>query len=135
MKENFDMQYLLDTVALVRHFTGRGKVGKKAAQLLDTIGENDHEFVISVISLMEVMYLAEKNRIGISFSETLNFIESSSKYTVVNLNPDILRVAECIDFYELHDRLILATAKWLGVKVISSDRKFTDVKGIEVIWD
>ncbi|MDM8535497.1 hypothetical protein QUF70_01950 [Desulfobacterales bacterium HSG17] len=68
MKENSDMRYLLDTVALVRHFTGKGKVGNIAAQILDTFedNENENEFVISVISLMEVMYLAEKNRINIS---------------------------------------------------------------------
>ncbi|WPD22223.1 MAG: hypothetical protein SD837_18725 [Candidatus Electrothrix scaldis] len=70
------MRYLLDTVALVRHFTDSGKIGKKAARLLDTVGENEHEFVISVISLMEVMCLAEKNRIKINLSETLDQIES-----------------------------------------------------------
>lgn len=129
------MRYLLDTVALVRHFASSGKMGKKAARLLDTAEENEHEFVISVISLMEVMYLAEKNRIGISLAETLDHIESTPQYTVVNLNPDILRVAEGIDFYELHDRLILATAKWLGVSVISSDGKFAVVEGVEVVWD
>jgi predicted nucleic acid-binding protein len=129
------MRYLLDTVALVRHFTGSGKIGKKAARLLDTVGENEHEFVISVISLMEVMYLAEKNRIEINLSETMDRIESSPQYTVVNLNPDILRVAEGIDFYELHDRLILAAAKWLGIRIISSDSKFASVEGIEVVWD
>ena len=135
MRENSEMRYLLDTVALVRHFAGSGKIGKKAARLLDTAGEGEHEFVISVISLMEVMYLAEKNRIEINLVETLDHIDSTPQYTVVNLNPDILRVAEDIDFYELHDRLILATAKWLGVSVISSDGKFVAVEGIEVVWD
>jgi predicted nucleic acid-binding protein len=56
------MCYLLDTVALVRHFAGSGKMGNKAVRLLDTAGEHEHKFVISVISLMTVMYLAEKKR-------------------------------------------------------------------------
>ncbi|MCW5213058.1 hypothetical protein VU04_09130 [Desulfobulbus sp. TB] len=43
-------------------------------------------------------------------------------------------IAEDIDFYALHDRLILATAKWLEVSVISSDGKFAAVEGIEVVW-
>jgi len=131
------MRYLLDTVALVRHFTGKGKIGRRASHILDTIedNENENEFVISVISLMEVMYLAEKNRIKINLSETMDVIESSSKYTIANLNPDILRVAESTDFYELHDRLILATAKWLGIKIISSDGKFDPVEGVDVVWD
>jgi len=67
---------------------------------------------------MEVMYLSEKNRIDISLGETLENIESSSKYTVVDLNADVLRVAETINFYELHDRLILATAQWLQIPIL-----------------
>ena len=54
---------------------------------------------------------------------------------IINLVPEILRVAQTIQFYELHDRLILATAKWLDIPVISSDSKFENVAGIRVIWD
>jgi len=79
--------------------------------------------------------LSEKNRIDISLGETLANIESSSKYTVVDLNADVLRVAETIAFYELHDRLILATAKWLQIPVISCDGEFSKVKDVEVVWE
>ncbi len=129
------MEYLLDTVGLVRHFTGLGKIGKKAAQILDAIETSDDTLAISVISLMEVMYLSEKNRINIDLAETLDLIASSSKYAVVDLNPEILRVAQSVLFFEPHDRLILATAKWLGLKVLSSDAAFAHVEGVEVVWD
>lgn len=129
------MQYLLDTVALIRHFTGKGKIGKDASRILDAIANSDDSLFVSAVSLMEVMYLAEKNRIEISLAETLDMIESSSKYTILDLSPDILRVAETVEFSELHDRLILATAKWLGIKVISSDGEFRKVQGVQVVWD
>jgi predicted nucleic acid-binding protein len=129
------MQYLLDTVVLVRHFVGRGKIGVRASRILDGIEKSHDQLMISVISLMEVMYLSERNRIEISLRETLDHIESSSKYTVVDLNADVLRVAETISFYELHDRLILATGKWLQIPVISSDREFGQIEGIEVVWE
>lgn len=128
------MQYLLDTVALVRHFTGQGRMGKKASGILNSIESSGDTLFISVISLAEVMYLAEKNRIEVGLSETLNLIDSSSKYFVIDLNSDILRVAQTVEFAELHDRLILATAKWLGIKIISSDGEFTRVKGVDVVW-
>jgi len=129
------MQYLLDTVVLIRHFVGRGKIGKTATRILDGIEKSDDQLLISVISLMEVMYLSEKNRIDISLQETLDHIESSTKYSIVDLNADVLRVAETISFYELHDRLILAAAKWLQIPVISSDGEFSKVEGIEVVWE
>lgn len=129
------MSYLLDTVALVRHFTGEGRVGRAASRILDDTDDGDTILVISVVSLMEVLYLAEKHRIAVNLAETLDKIGASSRYMVVDLNPEILQVAESIVFPELHDRLILASAKWLEIPVISSDRDFSVVEGIEVIWD
>ncbi len=129
------MQYLLDTVALIRHFTGRGRIGPTASLILDSVEDSGDSLVISVISLMEIMYLSEKNRIEINLAETLDITDSSSDYIITDLNPDILKVAETVDFRELHDRLILAAAKWLGIKIISSDGEFDDVEGIEVVWD
>ena len=46
---------------------------------------------------------------------------------MVDLTVEVLQVAEAVVFYELHDRLILATAKWLGIKILSSDSKFKEL--------
>jgi len=126
------MQYLLDTVTIVRHFTEIGKLGNKAQEILNG---TENTYVISVVSLMEILYLSEKRRIDIDLKETLNRIELSSLYGIADLTPDILRVANDLIFYELHDRLILSTAKWLDVPIISSDDKFKQVKAIQVLWD
>jgi len=126
------MQYLLDTVTLVRHFTEIGKLGKKAQELLES---NENKFVISVVSLMEILYLSEKRRINIDLIETLNRLELSSLYQIVDLTPEILKIASDVIFPELHDRLILSTAKWLDIPIISSDEKFKNVEGIKVLWD
>jgi PIN domain nuclease of toxin-antitoxin system len=125
------VQYLLDTVTIVRHFTDTGNIGKKANEILN---QCDNHFIISVVSLMEIMYLSEKHRINIDLTETLKRIESSSLYSIVDLTPEILKVAETTIFIELHDRLILSTAKWLEIPIISSDERFGEVEGIKVIW-
>ncbi len=126
---------LLDTVAVVRHFSGAGRIGKKAADILDNIEAGSDLLLISAISLMEILYLSEKNRIPVDLTETLRMIQASESYAVVDLNAEILKVASAIDFRELHDRLILATAMWFEVPVLSSDREFQQVEGIEIIWD
>ena len=64
-------QCLLDTVTLVRHFSGKGYIGAKASAILNADSQADNQFCISVITLMEVMYLAERNRIEINFQESL----------------------------------------------------------------
>ena len=69
------MKFLLDTVTVVRHLTDMGHIGIKAIGILNAFENN---FLISVVSLMEIMYLSEKHRIEIDLTETLNRIESSS---------------------------------------------------------
>ncbi len=128
------MQYVLDTVTVVRHFSEKGKIGQAAAHILNMVEEQNDMFVISVVSLMEILYLAEKRRIDINLRETLARIDASSHYTVLNLTPEILLVAETVNFPELHDRLILATAKWLDVPIISCDEAFDMLSDIQVIW-
>ena len=44
------------------------------------------------------------------------------------------RFREDVEFYELHDRMILATAKYLDVPIISPDEKFEKISDIETIW-
>ena len=129
------MIHLLDTVGLVRHFSGLGRIGPTAARILDTLEAGSDLLLVSVISLMEVLYLSEKNRIPIDLAGTLDKLQASECYAVIDLNAEILKVAESLDFRELHDRLILSTARWFGVAVLSSDREFEQVEGMEVIWD
>jgi hypothetical protein len=31
--------------------------------------------------------------------------------------------------------MILSTAKWLDVPILSSDKRFVNINGIDVIWD
>ena len=129
------MQYLLDTNAVIRHFANFGKIGKTAKDIIQK-GENyEHELFISIISLMEIMFLAEKKRIPINLSETIKLIRKKSCYSIIDFDTEILQVAETIDFYELHDRLILATAKYFNCPIISSDKKFKEITDIETVWN
>ncbi|MEA2042465.1 MAG: PIN domain-containing protein [Bacteroidota bacterium] len=128
------MKYLLDTNAIIRHFAGFNKIGKSAKIIIEKGENNEHKLYISIISLMEVMYLAEKQRIPINLSETIEKIKEKTCYSIINFNTEILKIAETIDFYELHDRLILATVKYLDCPVISSDKKFQEVSDIKTIW-
>jgi predicted nucleic acid-binding protein len=128
------VKYLLDTNIIIRHFAQTSKVGKKAKEIMAQAEKNQHQLFVSIISLMEIMYLAEKNRIPLTLSEILDNLSSKKCFSVVDFNVDILKEAEKIQFYELHDRLILAPAKLLGTPIISSDQEFKSLEDIEVIW-
>ncbi len=128
------MEYLLDTVTLVRYLSNSGKLSPKVKEIFDCSERFECVFAISTISLMEIMYLAEKNRISISLEETLERIRFSTMYKIMNLSTEIIQTAQTVRFYEMHDRLILATAKYLNIPIISPDNQFKNIEGIEVIW-
>ena len=128
------MEYLLDTVTLVRYLTNSGHLTQEVREIFEKADNNECQFYISTVSLMEILYLAEKKRINISLEEAVRKIQLSTIYSIIDLSTEIVLKAREVNFSELHDRLILATAKYLDIPIISSDDKFKEVEGIEVIW-
>lgn len=128
------MDYLLDTVSLIRYLSNTGKISQKAKEIFDKADDYQCKFFISTVSLMEILYLSEKNRIPITLNDAIEKIQLSTIYEVVDLSTEIILTAQTVDFYELHDRLILATAKYLEVPIISPDTEFKHVEGTRAIW-
>jgi predicted nucleic-acid-binding protein len=76
------MNYVVDTVTITRHFSGTGKIGSKANKILREAEEGKHKLFISVVSLLEILYLAERNRIKISLKNTISVIQKKSCYII-----------------------------------------------------
>jgi len=130
------MTYLADTVTVIRHFSETGNIGKKAKAILDAADQGKHHIYISVISIVEIMYLSEKRRIRIDLADTLRMISSSINYSIADLTPDIVVLAQNIKFPELHDRLIIATADYLKMPILTSDKRIREeIDMVETIWD
>lgn len=130
------MEYLADTVALVRHFSKSGKMGKSARQILKDTDRGENIIYISIISMVEIMYLSEGNRIGIDLEAIGNRINQSDNYQIIDLNMDIVDTASAPEMkeLELHDRLIVATAKYLNIPILTTDAIIKNSDLIEVIW-
>ncbi|MBK5274218.1 MAG: PIN domain-containing protein [Desulfuromonadales bacterium] len=128
------MDYLADTVTIIRQFSKSGSIGKEARNILAGTDIGKHRIYISVLSLAEIMYLSQKNRIAIDLAETIRIINASDNYRIVDLTPDIVTIADKLDFYELFDRMIIATAKFLDIPLISPDEAIRQSNLIPVIW-
>jgi PIN domain nuclease of toxin-antitoxin system len=129
------MNYLLDTITITKYFSKKGKISHRAKRIIEHAEHfGSYKLFISVVSLFEIVYLAERERIDLSLSAALDIIKSKACYEVINLSTSIVEVAENVSFYEMHDRLILATAVHLRVPIISTDEKFDGVKDIQRIW-
>ncbi len=128
------MEYLADTVAIIRHFAKTGVIGKRAKQILRNADAGKNTIYVSVISIVEIMYLAERNKIPINLEEVKEQLNESDNYQVVDLSLDIIEVAKTIQGLELHDRLIVATGKYLAIPILTSDLLISNSNLIDVIW-
>jgi PIN domain nuclease of toxin-antitoxin system len=129
------MDFLGDTVTIVRHFSGSGRMGKSARKILEGVDAGENRLFISSVSLVEILYLSEKNRIKVHLQKVVDLISQSANYDIVDLNPPIIILAETLKFREIFDRLIMATARYLGVPLISSDMAISRSGLIETIWE
>jgi len=128
------MDYLADTVTVIRHFSGVGRIGKKARSILEGVEEGGHHLFLSTISLVEILYLSEKNRIRINLGETLDIINDSANYSIVDLTTEIVKSAERIAFSDIFDRLIISNAKYFNAPILTSDRAIRTSGLVEAIW-
>lgn len=129
------MEYLADTVTVIRHFSKTGKIGKRVKAILQGVERGEHHLYISTISLVEIMYLSEKNRIIISLKDTLKIINNALNYSIVDLRSNIVQLAEHISIPDIFDRLIVATAKFLEIALLTCDKRIIDIDLIQILWD
>jgi len=128
------MDYVTDTHSLVWYFTDDSRLSNKALQAFQSSEEKGIIFVPAVV-LAEIMFIARKGRITLSFEDTLNRIEESEDFEIAPLNAEILRTADKIETdLEMHDRLIVATALWHNASLITKDETLRELGIVSTIW-
>lgn len=128
------MDCVTDTHPLVWYFTEDRRLSKKAlATLEETIEQG--LIIIPTIVLAEVMYICQKGKITLTFRETLTRSEEYENFEIAPLDVDILKTADNITAdLEMHDRLIVATALYLGASLITRDESVRKAKIVKTIW-
>lgn len=128
------MQYLADTVAIIRHFANVGKIGKAAKLILQDADSGKSAIWISIISIVEILYLSERNKIPLNFQDLRRKLLPLDNYRIVDLDFDIVETAKTVQGLELHDRLIVSTSLSLNVPILTSDQIIKDSGQVDVIW-
>jgi len=116
------MDYLADTVAIVRHLRLHPALGRQAAGTLQEADQGLHRIYVSAIALMEVLYLSEAGRIDLPLAELVDKISHSRNYQIIPVDADVTLAAVGIgDVPDLHDRIIVAMARYLGVPILTGE--------------
>ncbi len=128
------MEYLADTVAIIRHFANVGKIGKAAKSILQDADNGKNTILISIISIVEILYLSERNKIPLDFEEVRRKLLYLDNYIIIDLDFDVVETAKAVQGMELHDRLIVSSALSLNVPILTSDALIRNSGIVYVIW-
>ena len=127
-------QYVTDTHSLVWYFTENPRLSRKALKVFEKT-EKEGTIIIPAVVLAEIMYIAKKGRITMSFAETVKKIEDSENFEITPLDLTILKKANKIDYeLEMHDRLIVATAMFFDAPILTKDQTIKESNLCRVIW-
>ncbi len=128
------MYYVTDTHSLVWYFIEDSRLGKKALKAFEQTIQEGIIIVPSVV-LAEIMFIAKKGRISISFVETLEKIEEYDNFDISPLDVDILKIADKLEAdLEMHDKLIMSTALNFQAPLITKDERIREIKTVKTIW-
>lgn len=128
------MDYVTDTHSLVWYFTEDPRLGEKALEVFEgTIKEGI--IIIPIVALAELMFIAKKGKITLTFEETLKKIEEYENFDIAPLDIDILKVADKIEAeLEMYDKLIVATALYSNAVLITKDELIRSAGICSTIW-
>ena len=95
------------------------------------------QIAVSSVSLVEILYLIEKGRFDPSLLDNLlDLLRLATFLVEVKLDRDIVAAMPAIarkQVPDMPDRIIAATALYLGVPLISRDRKIV-ASSVQTIW-
>lgn len=109
-----------------------------ARTFMDDAAQAGHDIALSPISLAEIVYLVEKNRLPVSAYEDLRVALADPEY-VIEEAPFTADVVEALrqvpraEVSDMPDRIVAATAVYLRVPVISRDGRIRS-SNIQTVW-
>jgi len=127
-----------DTHTALWHLFDDARLSGPAADFIDNAAAERHRIAVSSISLAEVVYLIEKNRLPLSAYDDLKaaladpgHVLKEAPFTVEIV--DVLRQVPRAAVPDMPDRIVAATAVYFGVPVISRDGRIR-ASSVQTVW-
>jgi len=129
------MPYVTDAHSLIWYFARDPRLSTKALEIFRSSAAGREIIIVPTIVLGEILYVSEAGKTPMPFQDALSRIEEGDNYEIVALDLQMLKAASEIQAgLEMHDRFIIATAKVLGLPLITKDKEITAAGIVEVVW-
>ena len=93
------------------------------------------KLVKDVPKVTEIIYIAKKGKITLTFEQTLKKLEEYENFEIAPLDVDVLIVVDKIEAeLEMHDKIIVATALHSKTTLITKDKLIEEAGIVSTIW-
>jgi PIN domain nuclease of toxin-antitoxin system len=115
-----------DTHAALWYLLKNPRLSATARKFMDDAASAGHDIALSAISLVEIVYLVEKQRLPASAYDDLKIALADPEYVIEEAAltgevAEAMRQVSRAEVPDMPDRIVAATAVRLGVPVISRD--------------
>ena len=127
-----------DTHTALWYLMKHPRLSSRAREFIDEVAAAGHDIAVSSISLAEIVYLIEKNRLPASAYDDLKAALADSDY-VIKEAPftgeivDAMRQVSRADVPDMPDRIIAATGIYFAVPIISRDGRIR-AANLQTVW-
>jgi PIN domain nuclease of toxin-antitoxin system len=131
--------FVIDTQIVIWYLENSPRLSSDANTAIDDTIRNKGNLFVPTISIVEIVYLIEKGRL---VPDVLSLVNaelrlSSSSFTAQALSKEISNTLSLIPLStvpDMPDRIIAATALYLGLPLITSDAAIHQLDNVQTIW-
>lgn len=117
------MSYVLDTHILIWYFIGSKKLNKMLKKAIDECRMKSEKLLIPTIVLAKALDVAEKQKVKFDFKGMYRLINNDESFEIIGFSTAIFEeTARLKTVTEIHDRIIVATARFYSAGIITKDR-------------
>jgi PIN domain nuclease of toxin-antitoxin system len=132
-------RYVTDTHALYWHLTNDPRLSPGARQVFHEADVGLHQILVPGIALIEMVYLVERGRLDADLVDRVFILLDTiaGSYAVASLDQGTARALRDVPrsvIPDLPDRVIVATARQLGLPLITRDAKIHNAGVVPLIW-
>lgn len=129
---------VIDTHIAIWYFGDPTQLSKSAETAID-VAEVNGTIYVSAITIVELVYLIEKNKIPPDVLDLLQkaLDDSMTAFRLVELSREVadeVRNISRLIVPDMPDRIIAATALHLNLPLVTKDSKIQNIQNIKTIW-
>lgn len=126
--------YVLDTYVLIWYFIGSKRLRRELKECIDEARSRGGRLLVPTIVLSEALDVAEKGRVELDFATMYRLIQREPEFEIVGFGAKVFEeTMQVRGIQEIHDRIILATARFYGAGVLTKDRIIRSSGDVEVL--